>query len=395
MRVAFSRVQWAAQTVKVAMVSDLIVVADRRPWAPGDTYQLMSRLLLDRRVLWLDANALRRERGDGPACAPALPERGPRPVDAPFPVLRAEDLGVGAHPLARLVSPRLMARRLERAAHKQGLRQPILWLASPWAAPLLDGFEHAPVVYQVSREPPPGDPGLAREWAQQEARILNRADLILAPCRELAQSLASERTHLLPPGVDLELFSTPTQPARDLPHHGPVAGCHGGFGADFDAALFAAIAARLPRWRFMLLGPMSCELSGLCDLPNVHIAGRRPHDQLPRYLQFWQASLLLRHPRAQIPKAPALTFLEALAAGLPVVVAGGANLGNFADLTLRGDDAETAAAALEAAAHEPRERQLLRRHRVAGQGWDARAAAASQLLAVFDAGTLGAVAGRR
>jgi glycosyltransferase involved in cell wall biosynthesis len=304
-----------------------------------------------------------------------------RAAAAPFPLLTAEDLGVGNHPLACLVSTRLLLRRILRAARNHGLRQPILWLASPWAAPLLDAGYAGPVVYQVADEALPLSADAAREYADREARILARADLVLAPSRTWLRRCGSDRARLLPVAVDLDLFAAPAQPARDLPATGPVAGCHGHFDAGFDAALLAAIARRLPDWRFMLIGPISADLSALGSVANVSLAGARPQDQLPRYLQFWDAALLLRRRVGPAGRAPALTLLENLAAGVPVVASGALNLGAYADLVTQVRDADAAAIALRAAATEPAERRALRRRRVAGDGWDARAATVNRLLA--------------
>jgi hypothetical protein len=372
------------------MISDLIVVAERRPWTPSCTFQLMCRLLLDRQILWVDANAFRREH----SAAGAPPARTADSGGVPFPVLTAEDLGVGTHPLARFVGPRLLVTRIMRVARSHRLRQPILWLASPAGAPLLEGGYDGPVVYQMSGERPPAEPDAARAFAAREASILARADLVVAPSRAWTQHLGSTPVRLLPPAAAVDLFSTPAQPARDLPSGGPVAGCHGHFDDAFDAELFAGVARRLPAWRFMLLGPVSCDLSALHRLSNVHIAGARPQDQLPRYLQFWDAALLPRHQRSLMPRTPALPFLESLAAGLPVVVAGKANLGGYADMVRRVTDPDAAAAALAAAVAEPVERRVLRRRRVAGDGWGARAALVNRLLAGFDAQpAVGAIAG--
>ncbi|WP_295880139.1 glycosyltransferase family 1 protein [uncultured Thiohalocapsa sp.] len=376
------------------MSSDLIVVADRRPWAPNATFQLMSRLLLDRRILWVDADAFRRDRLDCSAVQPPGSAGGQACHAAPFPVLTAEDLGAGSHPLARLVSPRLLARRVARAAQRHGLRRPLLWLASPWASSLLDDDNDGPVIYQAGCTPPPSQTAPAREHAAQEARILRRADLVLVPTRDAARDLDAARARLLPAGVDLELFSTPAQPARDLPSAGPVAGCHGCFDERFDAGLLAAIAHRLPDWRFMLLGPVYCDLSALRGLTNVHVAGSRPQDQLPRYLQFFTASLLLRRPDAPPGQAPALPLLETLATGLPTVVAGALNLGGFADLATRVTGADAAADALRAAAVEPAERRALRRLRVRGDGWGARAATVNRLLTELETAAMPAAAAR-
>jgi hypothetical protein len=79
-----------------------------------------------------------------------------------------------------------------------------------------------------------------------------------------------------------------------------------------------------------------------------------------------------------------------------VVASGASNLGGYADLVTQVSDADAAAAALVAAATEPAERRALRRRRVAGDDWDARAATVNRLLAELEVpASMGAVAGAR
>jgi hypothetical protein len=69
------------------------------------------------------------------------------------------------------------------------------------------------------------------------------------------------------------------------------------------------------------------------------------------------------------------------------------NLGAYAEVVTQVSDADAAAIALRAAATEPAERRALRRWRVAGDGWDARAATVNRLLAeMAEPRPLGAVA---
>ena len=57
----------------------------------------------------------------------------------------------------------------------------------------------------------------------------------------------------------------------------PVAGYVGGLHQWVDQDLLAAVAARLPKVNFALVGPEQTDVSRLKALPNVHLFGQRPH----------------------------------------------------------------------------------------------------------------------
>jgi glycosyltransferase involved in cell wall biosynthesis len=380
------------------MREDLIVVGERRDGLPSPAYQLMRRLLLDRQVLWVDADAFCR--GGGPAKAGGPAARGDPMGDvtgdqaadqagaddnAPFPILTATALGAGRHPLARFVSPAMLARRIRRAAQLYGLRQPILWLAAPGAGALARCFAADALVYQ--HLPMRGGRARIAEPDGGAVRaVAGDADLVLVQTPDGGcRAFGPHKTHVLPNGVDTDLFATPCQRALDIPWDRPVAGYHGRIDARFDVDLVAEAARRLTRWRFVLIGPVSRDVSALRGLDNVHLLGPRPHAELPRFSQYWSAAIMPGF-RGDSPVSAAsagdapLQLGEYMAAGLPVVVAGDWPLGVYADLVTPASDGPQLAGALAAVLEEPPVQRERRRARALGEAWSARAAFVNRLL---------------
>ena len=397
--------------VESLMGSDLIVVAGGTHGLPGPVHQLMLRLLLDRQILWVDADAFfpappltgrAGERSGDPSASGASSasgepfERSPMPsAKCPFPILTSSAVETDGIDPAGFVSPLALTRRIRRAAGMLGLHRPMLWLASPWACVLAELFAGPALVYQhvpVARsaieagKAVPGDADLpaaairSAELARQESAIAQRADLILTSTVESAARFDQEKTRLLANGVDTDLFATPAQRALGMPWDRPVVGFHGHLDERFDTERVAELARQLPQWHFMLIGPASTDVSRLQVMDNVTLTGCLPHEELPRYSQYWTAAIMpLRGGAPPMPDVP-LQLGEYLAAGLPVVVSGEQNLGRYYDLVSCADNAPALAQALQACAEEPPSCRALRQTRLLGDAWSIRAGFVNRLL---------------
>ena len=400
------------------MGSDLIVVAGGGRGLPGPVHQLMQRLLLDRQILWVDADAffstpLSCAADAAPVVDPEVsskPDRGipMRSSESPFPILTAAVVGTEGRGATGRISPLALSRRMRRAAAVLGLHRPMLWLASPWAGVLTEWFAGPAIVYQhlpVAWAPTPAlrlaayPPACAdarrirttnaelqsARAARAEAAIAARADLILAPTVDSAARFDQHKTRLLTNGVDTDLFATPAQRALDMPWDRPVVGFHGPIDDRFDRELVIDVARRLPGWHFMLIGPVSTDVSRLRALENVSLTGCLAHEELPRYSQYWTAAIMPRRaepaPMLDIP----LQLGEYLAAGLPVVASGGRRLGRYADLVHQVGGPAAAARALLACAEEAPSCRARRRARVLGDAWSIRAGFVNRLLDKLDA----------
>jgi glycosyltransferase involved in cell wall biosynthesis len=138
------------------------------------------------------------------------------------------------------------------------------------------------------------------------------------------------RTHVVPDGVDLDLFAPPTSGIGAAPFerwskrgHALYAGHlydYKGIPTVIDAA------ARSPDVGFELVGGTPEDIARTRDraaragLRNVRIHGQRPHAEVPRWL--WHADVLLLTPSAAEPSAAwtsPVKLGEYLASGKPVV----------------------------------------------------------------------------
>jgi O-antigen biosynthesis protein len=155
-----------------------------------------------------------------------------------------------------------------------------------------------------------------------EAELCRRADLVIATSETLCQDRQqyNANTHWVPNGADVEHFARPSPIAYDL--HAlkrPLIGFIGGLSQWVDVDLLGQLAAARPDWTFVLVGPVSVDVSALRARSNVHMLGPRPYAHLPAYLAGMDVALIpFRHEPVTYHADPIKAY-EYLAAGVPVV----------------------------------------------------------------------------
>jgi glycosyltransferase involved in cell wall biosynthesis len=90
-----------------------------------------------------------------------------------------------------------------------------------------------------------------------------------------------------------------------------------------DLALLRDVAQARPDWSLALIGPVTLrfhrEQLAWLDLPNVHLLGFKPVEQLPRYVVACQVCLMPYKINEWTRHIDPLKMYEYLAAGQPVV----------------------------------------------------------------------------
>lgn len=151
-----------------------------------------------------------------------------------------------------------------------------------------------------------------------------------------------------------------------------------------DVDLLAAVAERLPKVHFLVIGPSNIDDRLLYQRPNVHRFGRRDRADIPHLLRRCSASLVPFKKTRLTERILPLKVFEALAAGAtPVCTAFSPDLQELAreGLVLLGDSPEDFASVVELAIakDEPLHRARLERYGRA-QTWEARWAQMSSIL---------------
>jgi glycosyltransferase involved in cell wall biosynthesis len=282
-------------------------------------------------------------------------------------------------PAGQRLSGWALGPQIRLAAARAGIRNPVLWVHCPAGAPLVDELAHARLVLQRTdrfEAFPDADPA---HVGAQIASLGSRADLVVyaAPHLMAEEATQTRRQVLVTHGVELERFVAAGEAGGREPGDiggigRPRVGFIGGIDAHtFDAPLFLEVARRLPEARFVMIGGSSLP-NGWCTLPNVTLLGRKPYEQVARYMAAMDVLVMPWNRSAWIEACNPIKLKEYLAVGRPVVTTDFPALDGWRDLVRVTADAESFAAAIRASLAAPFD-PARGRSAVAAESWDAKA----------------------
>ena len=292
--------------------------------------QIASRLAAHGRVVYIDPIGLRALRfSDAPRLVRRLRagdvETVPRPPGLSVISGHAATLASGLRAPAEWTA-RLVASTVRSALAAAGIDHPLIWAGTPSPALVaaLDLLPSRGLVYDcldavAAFRPDSADVEVA------ESALARRADVVLATSAALEARMRrwNARTVLVPNAADYEHFSRPVAAAeipaeiRALPR--PVIGYVGEVAPWLDTGLVRRLALRHPDWSIVLVGPATMEARGALPDPNVHVLGRRPYADLPRYLAGFDCCLIPFRASPLTAAVSPVKLYEYLAAGKPVV----------------------------------------------------------------------------
>ncbi|MDA0147613.1 glycosyltransferase family 1 protein [Vibrio sp. LaRot3] len=343
---------------------DMVVFGEDFGGLPSSTQHLVKYLAKDRQVIWVNSIGLRQPRFNLHDCkraASKLLGHGKQGFDrfedtpTNISVVNLRTIPAPQSGLSRQMAKQMMLSQLKPILKNHNIHKPILWSSLPTAADLVGHLDEHAVVYYC------GDDFSALSGvdhntvARHEEELVKKANIIFGASENLCAKFPNCKTQLLPHGVDVDLFTTPTQPANDLPKSGkPIAGFYGSLSTWIDYELIHYVAINLPNWEFVFIGPNELNHYPLPRLDNVHYLGPKPHHQLPSYSQHWQASLLPFKANNQINACNPLKLLEYLAVGAPVISTPFPALQPYSKYINIVETAHEMSGALKLATYEPR-----------------------------------------
>jgi len=184
----------------------------------------------------------------------------------------------------------LVTAGIRRAVSRLGWRDGVLWINDPGQASLIDAFGW-PSLYDMT------DDWVAAERGEREhdriaaadAELLRRCDEVVVCSTGLESTKGVIRpVHLIPNAVDVERYRRPAPRPADLPD-GPVALYAGTLHEDrLDVDLVLRTADAAANGTVVLVGPDALAPANSARLsahPRIVVAGARPRDEVPGYLQ--------------------------------------------------------------------------------------------------------------
>jgi len=279
----------------------------------------------------------------------------------------------------------------------RGITQPLVWLYTPMALPLVADLEPRAVIYDCMDDlasfkfAPP-------ELAAREQALMALADLVLTggPSLYEARQGLHPNLHCLPSAVDAAHFApenldgddveaaVANELHRGMPH--PRLGFFGVIDERLDLPLVAAIADRRPGWQIVMAGPVvKIDPATLPQRPNIHWIGMQRYEALPHLMSHWDVCLLPFALNEATRFISPTKTLEYLAGGKPVVSTPIRDVVSlYASAVRFGEDAGEFVAAVEEVLGEHAPERARRRARsqalVDGCTWDGTAASIASML---------------
>ncbi len=217
-------------------------------------------------------------------------------------------------------------RRLIRQLRREWrIANPVLWLYTPLAWPLVSTVDASAVVYDCMDELS-GFAGAAPKLRSRERELMAHADVVFTGGHSLyeAKRTLHRNVHPVPSSVDVSHFAR-ARGLRDTPADQqaiprPRVGFCGVIDERMNLDLVREVAERHPEWHFVMIGPVvKIDPASLPRLANIHYLGMKSYDELPTYLAGWDVAMLpFAHNAATRFISPTKTP-EYLAAGCPVV----------------------------------------------------------------------------
>lgn len=370
------------------MIRNRTIICIASDWAadPTSKHHVMKVLARQNTILWVNYHGTRRPRATvadvqsaGEVTLRAL--RGPKRItDAmvqftPLVLPGAHDGVLGTINRKVVVA---QVRRVLRKLHANDRRPVQLWTFAPDVAFLAGRFDEERLVYYCVDEYREFEGYDARAIEAAERRLLRQADIVLttSDALQVAKSALHSNVHLVRHGVDADHFGAALDPDTRIPSDvlgltGPVVGFFGLIHHWIDVELIAGVARRLPGLQFVLIGPIRTDVKMLRPLPNVHLLGHRPYEQLPAYCAAFDLAILPFRRTELTRNVNPVKLREYLAAGLAVVSTPLPEAQRYEpDVTIADEPAAFADACLAAARRCSREDAILRTRRVTDTTWE-------------------------
>ncbi|MGQ9652146.1 MAG: glycosyltransferase [Phycisphaerae bacterium] len=209
----------------------------------------------------------------------------------------------------------------------------------------------------------------------EEPRLVREAELVVTTSRLIWEDLAGQNDNLclVPNAADIEHFARPpaANPLAGLSH--PIIGYMGAIAPWFDVEWVQYAAAQHSEWNIVLVGSGRTSVEALRELPNVHLTGEVPYQELPGYLHAFDVCLIPFRPLPVIAATDPVKFYEYMAAGKPVVGGDLPTLRPYAGLVyMAGDAAGFTDAIAHALAEDSEEKRAARQCFARENSWEAR-----------------------
>lgn len=301
---------------------------------PLSKTHLMRVLSKDNRILWINAIANRMPTASAKDIRRIFSKlkRFTEPVREVEPNIHVlNPLAVPAYgtEAVRHFNRRFLLSQVRRAMRRLGFRNPVNMVFNPAAGLLAGKLGEKELIYYCVDDYTEFT-GASKGLKQIEEELFRKSDLVIVSAEKLFDDKRqfNENTHLIRHGTDWRHFRTALDDRTQIPAEiknlpRPLIGFHGLLADWVDYELIKKIAARYERGSVVLIGKIAVDAERkiriLDGVANIHLLGRQPYAELPRYCRGFDVALNPFEINELTLAANPLKVREYLAAGLPVV----------------------------------------------------------------------------
>lgn len=364
---------------------DILCFANDWSGDPLSKTHLMRVLAKDNRILWINAIANRM-----PTTSPKDVSRICKKLKAFMdPIHKVEPNIFVLNPLAfpsygnKLileVNQRFLASQVKKAMRRLQFENVVNMVFNPAAGMIAGQLGEKEVIYYCVDEYT-AFTGASRGLKEIEDNLFRRADLVIVSGEKLFDSKKdlNPNTFVIRHGTDWQHFRTALDPElaitpdiADLPR--PIIGFHGLLADWVDYELIKKVAEHFSDGSVVLIGQTSVDakqkIKILNGVPNIHMLGRKPYDELPAYCKAFDVALNPFEINELTLAANPLKVREYLAAGLPVISTDIPEV-RVLDDCLIGNDHDDFIQKVEQALINPKPRSEVS-EKIAHEGWESK-----------------------
>jgi glycosyltransferase involved in cell wall biosynthesis len=301
---------------------------------PLSKTHLMRVLSKENRILWINAIANRMPTTSGKDVKRIFKKLKSftepiREVEKNIFVLNPLAIPAYGSAAVRNFNQKFLARQVKGAMKKLKFQKPINMVFNPAAGLLAGKLGEEFLIYYCVDEYT-AFTGASKGLKEIEEELFRKSDLVIVSAEKLLETKAkfNKNTFLIRHGVDFSHFRKALDEETEIPDEianlpRPIIGFHGLLADWVDYDLIVKIAGHFKNGSIVLIGKTTVDaekvIGKVQNLPNIHLLGRKPYQDLPAYCKGFDVALNPFAINDLTLAANPLKVREYLAAGLEVV----------------------------------------------------------------------------
>lgn len=215
--------------------------------------------------------------------------------------------------------------QIQRLLDRHNFSRYILWVGSPMVAKFHDLFEPELTVYHAVDRYAKFEFVDGEKIMECEQVIAKKADVILCTADAIRNDLIDYNCaiYTIPHPVDYKHFFSAygngRVPEKMKKIKKPIIGYFGGLSERVNYSLIAKTANRYPDASVVLIGKKHFDGTVFENLPNIHLLGQQPFEELPLYLKQFSVCMIPYNVNELMEGVDPIKLREYMCLGKPVV----------------------------------------------------------------------------